>query len=71
MTPLKSTLDAFSIQRFRQNEAILVLVNGISHSDTPSTIFNVDSGKILRRGVMYEELVEFLKQHKIKYNDSK
>ncbi|WP_052663980.1 L-threonylcarbamoyladenylate synthase [Mycoplasmoides alvi] len=70
MKPLENTLEAFSIKHFVRNEIDLVIVNGKSNSSIPSTIFNVDSGKIIRKGNMYNELVNFLKENGIKYDEN-
>ncbi|WP_027123822.1 L-threonylcarbamoyladenylate synthase [Mycoplasmoides pirum] len=68
--PLKTSLDAFKIKRFLKYEKDLVVIKGNEYSSIPSTIFNVDSGKIIRKGLMYDELVQFLKDNKIDYEEN-
>lgn len=58
--PYDNAID-YSLQpHFSKYDKDLFLVNGKSNSINPSTIFNVDSGKILRKGLIYEKLKTYL-----------
>lgn len=67
--PLKEALDAMTLNEFKQNEEKLFIVSGKEKSAVPSTIFNVDSGTILRRGSQYQQLLDFLKKNGINYRE--
>lgn len=65
---LLNTSDVFKIDSFYNNDK-LVIVNGKSHSIIPSTIFDIDNSKIIRKGIIYDQLISFLKLNEIIYDD--
>lgn len=68
--PLADALDVFSSEHFMRFERDLVVVNGKQRTKAPSTIFNLDSGKIIRKGLIFDQVAEFLKDNQIAYEQA-
>ncbi|WP_027119609.1 L-threonylcarbamoyladenylate synthase [[Mycoplasma] testudinis] len=66
--PFVNVLDYQSIEHFQNYDDQLFLVSGKQNSVMPSTVFNLDSGKILRKGLLFDELCTFLNSHQVKYD---
>lgn len=65
--PFNKVIDYQTVSHFQNYGNRLFLVNGCAKTRLPSTVFNVNNGIISRKGLLYHELIAFLKLMKIKY----